>query len=305
MSAYELFRGVLAPMVTPFDESGAPERRRFVDHAKWLFGEGCTGLAPFGTTGEAVSLGLAERMNLLEALVEGGIDPNLLMPGTGLCSVTDSIELTRHAVQLNCGAVLMLPPFYYKAVNDEGLYRHFAEVIEKVNDERLRIFLYHIPPIAYVGISIDLIGRLVMSFPDIVVGLKDSSGDWANTKAVIDKFPDFMVFAGSEVFLLDTLRAGGAGCITAKANVNARAIREVYDQWQSDQADTLQANITASREAFQRFPMIPLLKGLLAKYHRDPVWRNVRPPLVEINMDDIEKVSAHLPKHLQAELAKA
>ena len=159
------FSGVIAPVLTPFGSDGAPDADRFIDHAHWLIEEGCTALAPFGTTSEANSLGLDERLELLEALIDGGIDPAMMMPGTGACSVTDAIILTEHAVEAGCKGVLMLPPFYYKNPSEEGLYRFFSEVIEEVGDDDLKIYLYHIPPVAQVGFPLSLIGRLKKAFP--------------------------------------------------------------------------------------------------------------------------------------------
>jgi len=272
------FAGVIAPVLTPFGEDGSPDGERFLAHSQWLMAEGCSGLAPFGTTSEGNSLGLDERMELLETLVDGGIDPQALMPGTGSCSLADAVVLTRHAVDLGCGGVLMLPPFYYKAASEDGLLRFFADVIEGVGDDRLKIYLYHIPPVAQIGFSLRLIGRLIEEFPDTVVGLKDSSGDWANTAAILAAHPGFAVFPGSEVFLLEGLRGGGAGCISATCNVSAAAIRHVYDHWQAGDADARQGEITALRKAIQAFPMIPALKALIAHYRGDPGWARVRPP---------------------------
>ncbi len=283
------FSGVIAPVVTPFGEDGSPDLDRFVEHCEWLLEDGCTGLAPFGTTSEGNSLGLDERMELLEELVDADISPSQLMPGTGACSVADAIVLAEQAVDLGCGGVLMLPPFYYKNPSEEGLFRFFAEVIEEVGDDRLKVYLYHIPPVAQVGFSLPLIERLRREFPKIVVGLKDSSGDWSNTKAILDANPGFEVFPGSEVFLLDGLRNGAAGCISATANISARAIRNVYDNWQGSDADRLQAEITALRKAVQSFPMIPVLKALIAHYREDPVWADVRPPFTELPPEDAER----------------
>ena len=170
-------------------------------------------------------------MELLEELVDDGIEAAKLMPGTGTCSLADTIMLTRHAMDLGCGGVLMLPPFYYKGPSEEGLFRFFAEAIEGVGDDKLKVYLYHIPPVAQVGFSLPLIGRLIKAFPSTVVGLKDSSGDWSNTAAILEAYPSFEVFPGSEIFLLDGLRKGGAGCISATCNVSASAIRNVYDNW--------------------------------------------------------------------------
>src|SRR5918996_1791559 len=206
--------GVLAPVVTPFKADYSPDPERFVRQCKWLLSQN-VGLAVFGTNSEANSLSVDEKMALLETLVSAGVDPSRMMPGTGHCAITDSVRLTAHAVKLGCAGVLMLPPFYYKGVSDEGLYRNFAEIIERVGEPRLRVFLYHIPPVAQVPITLNLIERLLGKYPGIVAGVKDSSGEWANTKAMLDNFAKggFDVFAGSEVFLLDNMRNGGKGCI--------------------------------------------------------------------------------------------
>jgi 4-hydroxy-tetrahydrodipicolinate synthase len=283
MDKQRRFAGVIAPVLTPFGSDGSPDAEQFVTHCQWLMEDGCTGLAPFGTTSEGNSLGLDERMELLDELVDSGLDAAKLMPGTGSCALSDAIVLTKHAVDLGCGGVLMLPPFYYKAPNEDGLFRFFAEVIDGVGDERLKIYLYHIPPVAQVGFSLALIGRLIKAFPETVIGLKDSSGDWSNTAAILKEHPGFEVFPGSELFLLDGLKNGGAGCISATCNVSAAAIRNVYDNWKGPEAEKLQAGISALRKAIQAFPMIPTLKALLAHYRQDAGWAKVRPPFVELS----------------------
>ena len=283
------FCGVIAPVLTPFGEDGSPDAERFVAHCQWLMQEGCTALAPFGTTSEGNSLGVDERMELLEELADSDFDASKLMPGTGSCSLADAIVLTRHAVDLGCGGVLMLPPFYYKAPNEDGLFRFFSEVIENVGDDRLKVYLYHIPPVAQVGFSLSLIGRLIKAFPDTVVGLKDSSGDWSNTSAILKAYPEFEVFPGSEIFLLDGLRQGAAGCISATCNVSAAAIRNVYDNWRSADADRLQGDITALRKAIQAYPMIPALKAIIAHYRQDPTWARLRPPFTDLSAADAAK----------------
>ncbi|MFO7298475.1 MAG: dihydrodipicolinate synthase family protein [Pseudomonadota bacterium] len=289
MKGQRNFSGVIAPVLTPFGEDGAPDPDRFIEHAEWLLEDGCTALAPFGTTSEANSLGLDERMELLEELVDSGIDPAKLMPGTGSCSVTDATILTQHAVDLGCGGVLMLPPFYYKNPSEEGLFRFFAEVIDDVGDDRLRVYLYHIPPVAQVGFSLSLIDRLRKEFPGIVVGLKDSSGDWSNMKAILDAFPDFELFPGSELFLLEGLRNGAAGVISATANVSARAMRRLYDDWRGPNAEALQEEISALRRTIQSFPVIPTLKALIAHYRNDRGWAEVRPPFTPLPPAEAER----------------
>ncbi len=289
MTAQFNFSGVIAPVLTPFGDDGAPDPDRFIEHAEWLLEDGCTALAPFGTTSEANSLGLDERMELLEELIDSGVDPQKLMPGTGSCSVADAAILTQHAVDLGCGGVLMLPPFYYKNPSEEGLFRFFAEVIEDVGDDRLRVYLYHIPPVAQVGFSLPLIERLRDEFPGVVVGLKDSSGDWSNMKAILDAFPGFELFPGSELYLLDGLRNGAAGVISATANVGARAMRELFDDWRGPNADAMQEKISALRKTIQSFPVIPTMKALIAHYRQDDGWAEVRPPFTPLPSAEAER----------------
>ena len=277
------FHGVLVPVLTPFTSSGEPDAGRFIAFCRWLLDQGAGGLSVFGTTSEANSMSGPERMTLLDALIEAGIPPEKLMPGTGACSISEAASLVRHAVGHGCGGVLMLPPFYYKGVSDDGIFAFVSRVIDKVASPALRIYLYHIPPVAQVGYSLDLVGRLIAAYPENVVGLKDSSGDWSNTAALLERFPGFAVFPGSEVFLLDGLRKGGAGCITASGNVNVPGIRKVYENWRGPQADSLQAEITTLRKALQAYPMIPALKRIVAHFHGDPDWAAVRPPLVPLD----------------------
>ena len=285
MAKKERITGVLAPVVTPFRKDYAPDAGRFVRHCRWLLKSGCAGLAVFGTNSEANSMSVREKRTLLEALVAGGVPAAALMPGTGHSAISDSIEMTRAAVELGCAGVLMLPPFYYKGVPDEGLYRNFAEVIERVGDERLQLYLYHIPPVSQVPITLGLIEKLLSKYPGIVAGVKDSSGDWSNTKAMLDAFAKdgFDVFAGSEVFLLDNMRNGGKGCITATGNINPGPIERVFKNWRSGEADKLQAGITATRKIVQKQPMIPALKAAIAHFGNDPQWTTCRPPLIELN----------------------
>jgi 4-hydroxy-tetrahydrodipicolinate synthase len=277
-------RGVFAPVVTPFDVQRAPDAARLARHCRWLVEHG-VGLAVFGTNSEGNSLSVPEKIALLDALAEGGLPPPRMMPGTGCCAFSDSVALTRHAVGLGCAGVLMLPPFYYKGVSDEGLFRSYAEIIERVGDARLRIYLYHIPPVSQIPISLALIERLLEAFPGVIAGIKDSSGDWKNTRAMLERFQPrgFDVFAGSETFLLATLRAGGAGCITATGNVNPGPIADLAAHWDDADADAKQSALDRVRAAFQNFPMIPALKRAIAQHSGDPGWARVRPPLVELS----------------------
>ena len=295
MTETQPMRGVLSPVVTPFKADLSPDVERWIAQCRWLLSQN-VGLAVFGTNSEANSLAVEERMEMLEALVGAGVDPSRMMPGTGCCALSDSVRLSAHAVKLGCAGVLMLPPFYYKGVSDEGLFRGFAEVIERVGDTRLRIYLYHIPPVSQVPITLALIERLLKAYPRVVAGVKDSSGDWSNTKSMLDAFPGWGVFAGNELVLLDNMRGGGAGCISATANINPAAIARLYEQWESADAERMQEEMNDIRRFIQGFPVIPALKRIVAHYGGDPEWNRLRPPLVELN----EAQAAELLEGLQA-----
>ena len=277
--------GVWSPVLVPLRPDLGIDSGRFAAHARWLLAQGCHGLAMFGTTSEANSFSVAERKALVEEALGAGIPPERLMIGTGCCAFTDSVELTRHAVDAGCRRVLMLPPFYYKGMSDEGLFRAFAEVIERVGEPGLRVFLYHFPRLSGVPVTEGLIALLADAFPETVAGVKDSSGDWSNTRMMLDRFPSLAIFPGSEIFLLDGLRAGAAGCITATSNVNAAGARAVFDAWESGHGDpdARQAAATTIRRVIDRYPGIPAQKYLIAHYRNDPAWRTVRPPLVALD----------------------
>jgi 4-hydroxy-tetrahydrodipicolinate synthase len=303
-------RGVLAPVVTPFKADLSPDPGRFIRHCQWLLSQNC-GLAAFGTNSEANSMSAKERMTLLDALVAAGIDPSRMMPGTGCCSITETVELTAHAVKHGCAGVLMLPPFYYKNVSEEGLYHYFSEVVQWVGDARLKIYLYHIPSVAIIGITPKLVERLLNAYPDAIAGMKDSSGDWNNTKTFLNAFAEtgrraptvraartFDVFVGSEAFLLANMRNGGVGTISAMANVNPAAIHKLYSEWNTgDDADQEQSKLNVARDVFssRKFPsMIAALKQAIAIYGNDPEWTRACPPLVELTPEQANLLAAEL-----------
>jgi 4-hydroxy-tetrahydrodipicolinate synthase len=290
-------RGVLSPVVTPFSKDLSPDPERLIEHCKWLLTQNC-GLAVFGTNSEANSLSVNERIALLDALLAADVDPARMMPGTGCCALTDTVRLTEHAVKAGCAGVLMLPPFYYKDVSEDGLYRSFSEVIERVGDSRLRVYLYHIPPIAVVGIKPGLVERLMKQYPTAIAGMKDSSGDWNNTKMMLDAFArsGFDVFAGSESFLLANMKNGGAGCISATANVNPAAIDKLYREWRGANADAQQQALDVVRKTVGQYVMIPALKAVIAHYTNDPEWATVRPPLTELTAAQAKNVIDGLKK---------
>jgi 4-hydroxy-tetrahydrodipicolinate synthase len=287
--------GVLSPVVTPFKADLSVDAGRLVRQCRWLLSQDC-GLAVFGTNSEANSLSVDEKIGLLDALVDAGLDTGRMMPGTGACAIPDTVRLTSHAVKLGCGGVLMLPPFYYKGVSDEGLFRAYSEVIQRVGSSNLKVYLYHFPLVSQVPITLTLIERLVAEYPDTVVGIKDSSGDWDNMAAMLKQFPGFAMFPGNETLLLKGMRQGGAGCISATANINPGAIAELAANWQSPDAGAMQDRMNDLRQMMQKFPMIPALKAVVAHYSGDAEWEHVRPPLVELTAEQKAEMLAELDK---------
>jgi 4-hydroxy-tetrahydrodipicolinate synthase len=288
-------RGVIAPVLTPFNDSLEPDVERFIAHCEWLVGNNA-GLAIFGTNSEAASISVAERKSLTEALVEAGIPAAKLMPGTGACALPDAVELSRHASGLGAAGLLTLPPFFFKGVSDDGVFAYYAEIIERVGPGCAPIYLYHIPQFTHVPITLGLIERLRKRYPTVIAGAKDSSGDWANTKAMIDNFAadGFDVFPASESLLSMAMPLGGAGCISATVNMNPAGIHQVYAGWQGADAPELQARADAVRKVFQGGYMIPAMKHALATCANDASWRTVRPPLAPLDGPAREAIDAQL-----------
>jgi len=279
----ERFRGVIAPILTPHNPDLSVARDLWLEHAGACLARGAHYLSPFGTTGEALSHTARERMAMLELLVtSGAAAPERLMPGAGLCSLAETETLTRHAAGLGCAAAMVLPPFFYVNAGDEGLYRYFSRLIEALGAAAPRLCLYHIPQMTGIGISPALAARLNRAFPEVVVALKDSSGNWENTRATIMAAPGISVFPGSESFLPDAMRLGGGGCISATCNSNVAAIRALYDlvaAGRQDEAEMALGPINVHRAAVQAAGLIAGLKSLRAHQTGDARWLTLRPPL--------------------------
>ena len=295
-------KGIITPVLTPFNHDGSIAHDLYQAHCGWLVNQGSDYISPFGTTGEALSLSLSERKQCLMSLVESkAVSADQLMPGTGLCSLPETLELTQLAVELGCKAVMTLPPFFYKNASDDGLYAYFDQLIEKVNSQNLKICLYHIPPMAGMGFSPQLTKRLTQAFPETVVAYKDSSGDWDNTQAIIDAAPDMSVFPGSESFLLQGLQNGGSGCISATCNLNVNKIREVYDLYHSSDTHSLAGSnerMLAFRKHIQDAGLISIMKAILAIQTADKRWNNVRFPLLASDQEKTDQIMTQLGEQL-------
>lgn len=278
-------RGIVTPLVTPFNPDGSVIEPLYHDHARSCLADGSHFLSPFGTTGEAASVGVAARMTALEGLINSETaKPDQLLPGTGLTAVADTVALTRHAVDLGVSAVMLLPPYYFKGVSDDGLYRYIAQLIEQVADSRLRIILYHIPKFAGVGFSPALTRKLAIDFPGVIAGYKDSGGQWANTTQILRAAPDIAVFPGSETMLSQGMASGGAGCISASCNVNAKGIRALYDaltEGRGAEAKDLTLQVNHVRSALEAAGLITGAKSVVAFRSGSAEWTRTMPPLAD------------------------
>ncbi|MCJ2024063.1 dihydrodipicolinate synthase family protein [Methylobacterium sp. J-067] len=282
-------RGVFCAAATPLTADYAPDHTLFVAHAKRLIAQGCDGVALLGTTGEANSFSPVQRKALLEVTVEAGVAPEKLMPGTGVAAIAETIDLTKHALSLGVNTVVMLPPFYYKGVTDDGLFAAYSEVIERIGDARLRVVLYHIPQVSAVPISHDLIERLRARYPETVTGIKDSSGDIANHVAMIERFPGFAVLTGADPLLLPLLAKGAAGCITATSNLCAADLAFVYrhyaDPSKADEVAAAQARVVTERERTVGPRQMAAIKTLIAQATGKDSWLRLCPPLMALTTD--------------------
>lgn len=292
-----MIKGLISPVLTPFNDDLTIATDLYIELAKRLMETGgCSGLAPFGTTGEALSVGIEERMTALDALIDAGLDPSCMIPGTGLTNLVDTARLTRHAVERGCHGAMILPAFYFKGVSDEGLFQYYSRLIEMVDHPDLNIYLYHIPQVSGVGLSPALVRRLHEAYPDCVIGIKDSSGDWDNTRALLE-IDTLITYPGAELPVIEAIKLGAPGCISATANLNGNGISKVIElchagEW--DAAEAAHQEVRAIRMLFQDYAPIPAQKALLARATGDSRWNNLRPPLMAMPEDGVIALEATL-----------
>lgn len=298
-------RGVFAPTLTPIRADLSIDLPTYTEFCHRLLEGGCHGLVLFGTNSEATSFSAGERMAAVDAVIESGVAPERLVIGSGAASVVEAAELTRHAVRSGCRGALTLPPFYYPGVSDEGLFRSFAAVLDRVNDDRLRMYFYHIPQVSGIPLSPSLLSRLAQAYPGQAAGVKDSSGDVDTLQGlheVAAQFPGFAVFCGTEALLLKNMQGGGGGCISGMANVLPHVIRDLYDNWMADDAKDRQNRTNWVRDAILEsgFNMIASLKVIVADQTGRRGWSRVRPPLVDLTEAEQGQLLARLSQPVPA-----
>ena len=288
-----IYGGVNAAVLTAMRPDLSVDLDRMAAHSKWLLANGCNGLGILGTTGEANSLGVSERIEVMEGLVARGLPPARLLPGVGTPALTDTVLLARKAAELGCPGVLALPPFFYKNPSEDGLFAYFSEVIQRLGTGT-KIYLYHFPAQSAVPFTVPFIARLLKAYPGTVKGIKDSSGDFANTKSYVDAFAGegFEVYCGDDGALHDLLNAGGAGCITAASNVGSALNGQVYANWDNEVGRQAQITLGAIRKAVTSAALIPGLKALVARHTGDAGWNAMRPPHMALSAGEQARLFA-------------
>ena len=271
-------KAVYSAVLTPFNKDLTIDKKLFISHCEFLLTNKIN-LAPLGTTGEANSISISEKIDLINTISKSDIPKQKIIIGTGNTSYVDAVLLTKTAVENKIYSVLLLPPFYYKNVSDEGVYQYYKQIINGVNSNNLKVFLYNIPQVSGVTISVDLINKLKKEFSDIITGIKDSSGNFDNTKKY-KEIKDFIVYPGSEKFLYDGLHIGCSGCISATTNVNLEAVKLINNFNTTEGAQTNQ-KIKTVRDVFEKYPVIAALKATKTKENNN--WSNIRPPLVALS----------------------
>ncbi len=293
-TAAKTLTGVIAAAATPLTPSGQIDTSAYLAHCRWLLDHGCDGLNLLGTTGEANSIALHERLALLDTISSSDLPMEQLMVGTGGCALNDTIDLTRQALKCGFAGQLILPPFYYKPLDDDGIFTFFARLIDTLSDDRLRIYLYNFPQLTGIAFSIAVIQRLIQAYPGIVIGLKDSSGDIDNAKTIASSCPGFAVFPSSEGVLLNGRDHDFAGCISATVNLTSAEAGRVWRQPQADGANALQTRITKIRTHIAAFPLVPAIKQLLSSLHNNLIWETPLPPLLPLTPEQRQTLGQHV-----------
>lgn len=281
--------GLNCALSTPFDKNGAIDLKRLAAHAGSVIARGCDGITLFGTTGEGASIGIGARHQALAAVAVSGIDMRRqVIAGVSAASIADTVEQARAAYAMNCRGLLLAPCFYFGGASDDGLFRFFASVFEKLGAEARDVVLYHIPGMTRNPISVELTQRLLQAFPEVVIGVKDSHGDWPATERRLKELPGLQVLVGDERQLANAVRHGGAGSICGLANVAPELLRPLAHAGRDD------PRIAAMVEAVLGHSFMPAIKALVAEALGDPAWRVMLPPLDPLSAAAARKLAARI-----------
>jgi len=284
--------GLWPAMLTPVTADGTLDTQRAIAHGRNMLAAGCDGVTIFGTTGEGPAFSSAERMGLLDAMLGSGVRPDQIIVTTSACALPEAIALGRHACALGCHRQLYMPPFYFRQPRDAGIVEAVSQVVRGIDDNRLRMLLYHIPGLSSVVFTHESIAALARRHPEQVIGVKDSSGDRANGLALAKAFPDLSILIGAEQYVADIMRVGGSGSINGLANISPGLLRRIIDT--PDQVEPtdekLVLDLLALLGVLPNMPFVNVYKTMLAEQTGDDAWLNVRAPLCPLGADEEQTV---------------
>ena len=289
-------KGVYAATLTPFQQDGHVDMERLTAYCHWILEQGLTGVAPLGTTGEGNSVSLVDRLAAPQVLAKAGVPADRTIIGTGACALGDATAATLAAVEAGYKNVLVLPPFYYKSVSDEGIYDYYARLIDGVGDDGLRIYLYHFPQMSMTPISVPLVQRLKTEFGAVIAGLKDSSGDLQGSIAFAAAADDFDVYPSNEGSYVAGIEGGCAGVISATTNASVGAIKGLLSNDPGTVSQSL-AIVAEIRALIAKFPLSAALKEIQAQRSGDDAWRAVAPPQTSLSEQDAAALMESLAAH--------
>ena len=283
-------RGVWTAVLTPLEVDGRVAYDVLVAHCQSLFARGIDGVTLFGTTGEGQSFTVIERRQALEQLLAAGIPTDRVIVGTGCAALAETAELSRHAAAFGVAGILALPPFFFKSLSDDGVYAAFASLCDMLKGVRTQMILYHIPQVSAVAVAPAVVARLARSYPGLIAGVKDSSGDWENTASLLKLTPDLAIMVGHEPYLPRLLKAGGVGTICGIANYRPDLIRRLYDSAGKPEETTLVSVVEKVCSLVTGVPFVPALKALMAEQTGEKRWLNVRPPLTIPDVAELQRL---------------
>jgi 4-hydroxy-tetrahydrodipicolinate synthase len=281
--------GVYAAALTPVRDDLQIIDQALVSHCHDLIQRGCRGVVLFGTTGEGPSFTLQQRKTALERLIWSGIEPQQIFVGTSFSAIDDVVELTRMATRLNCLGTLLMPPFFYKKIDERGVVAFYREVIRRAADPQLKIILYHIPQYSGVPITLEVIKTLRTEFPESIVGLKESEGNLPFSRQILEQFPQFHVFVGNELHISEAVAAGASGAISGMANIFPELIRSLYDDGKDSSAPNHNEQVKRLMEVIKKFSSIPAMKQVLA-FQKGEAWQTLVPPLYPLDHEQQQQL---------------
>lgn len=283
INAHNGFDGIWPALMTPLDAQLNIDHAKMAAHALALIKGGCGGVTAFGTTGEGPSFSMQERREALDQLLARGVPAERIIVSTSCAALPETLALTRHAIERGVHGCLMLPPFFFKGVSDEGVIACYTQVMEALPASGWRMYLYHIPQVTGVGLSHHVISTLLTRYPDVIVGIKDSAGERAHSSGLAQAYmPGITVYVGNEPDLPTMGQLGSTGAISGLANFLPRTVRRMIKEHNGPQITDDSQTIARVLDTVRPHSLMPALKCIMGIVSGDDSWQRVRAPLVAL-----------------------